>query len=405
MFNLFPLYIDPGTGSLLFSVLIGLAAGSYFLFRTLIIRAKSFFSGKSKILKSTSGYVIYNEAAHYWPVFQMILEEFESRKIDVQYLTSVDTDPVFKKNYTYVHSEFIGEGNKAFKTLNFLETSICLMTTPGLDVYQLKRSKLCKHYSHILHDIGDATCYRLFGTDWYDSLLLSGDYQIKDIRLLEQMRSMPEKELIVVGSTYLDYYNDKVKELPTEESHIFTVLVSPSWGSGALLNALGEKLLDSLNNSGWRIIVRPHPQSKTSEAELLKHLESKYHSFVWDYNSENLDSLSKADVMISDFSTIIFDYSFMFNKPVLFHNAGFNKAMYDAGDFEHDPWKFEAVKKFGIEISENDLPNIKDIVQKAASDTSLSAEREKARKIAWQNMGQSGKAAVDALVGIRSRLE
>ena len=397
------LYIDPGTGSLLFSVFIGLAAASYFLFRTLLIKVKSLVFGKNKALQKHSPFVIYNEGNHYWPVFHPIVEEFENRKIDLLYLTSSEKDPVFGKSYTHVHPEFIGAGNKAFMALNFLEADVCLMTTPGIEVYQLKRSKLCKHYSHILHDTGDATCYRLFGIDWFDSVLLSGEYQINDIRELEKIRSLPGKELFVVGSTYLDDYSDKIKNTDVEQEHPFTVLVSPSWGPGALLGTLGEKLLDSLKDTCWRIIIRPHPQSKKSEAEMLKKLEEKYSSYIWDYKSENIDSLSKADIMISDFSGIVFDFIFLFNKPVLYHNAAFKKEMYDAGDIRKDPWKFEAIKNFGIEISEHDLSCIKDIIQNAVSDTSLSDERVKAKEIAWQNRGQSGKAVVDALVKIKER--
>jgi hypothetical protein len=394
------LYIDPGTGSMLFSIFIGLAAALYFLFRTFLLKIKSFVFGKKKVLQKYSEYVIYNEANHYWPVFHPVAEEFEERKINLLYLTSSETDPVFEKNYTYVHPEYIGSGNKAFTTLNFLEAAVCLMTTPGLEVYQLKRSKLCRHYSHILHDTGDATFYRLFGIDWYDSVLLSGEYQKKDIIELEKIRNLPQKELIVVGSTYMDDYANKIQQLPTEDPHVFTVLVSPSWGAGALLNALGEKLLDSLNISDWRVIIRPHPQSKKSEAEMLKRLEEKYTSYIWDYKSENIDSLSKADIMISDFSGIIFDYACLFNRPILYHSAAFNKEMYDAGDIENEPWKFEAVKRFGVELSESDLPRIKEIIQNAVIDTDLSVERLKAKETAWQNRGQSGKAVVDALIKI-----
>ncbi len=395
------LYIDPGTGSMLFSVFIGLAAALYFLFRTFLLRVRTFAFGKKKTAAKHSEYVIYNEGNQYWPVFKPIVDEFENRNIDVLYLTSSEKDPVFEEKYTHVHPEFIGIGNKAFASLNFLEAGVCLMTTPGLEVYQLKRSKLCKHYSHILHDTGDATCYRLFGIDWFDSILLSGEYQKKDIRELEKIRSLPEKELIVVGSTYLDYYNSKINDLPKEEDHVFTVLIAPSWGPGALLGALGEKLLDSLVNSGWRIIIRPHPQSKKSEAEVLGRLEEKYTSCIWDYKPENIDSLSKADIMISDFSGVIFDFAFLFNRPVLYHNASFNKDMYDAGDIEHELWKFEAVKRFGVELAEQDLPRIKEIIQKAVSDTSLSEERVKAKETAWQNRGSSGKAVVDTLISKR----
>ena len=149
-----PLYIDPGTGSMLFSILIGAAATVFFLFRALILKVKFFFSGKkdgsAQVDSSYKPYVIYNEGNQYWNTFKPIVEEFEARKIPLEYLTSSKTDPIFEQKYNYVKAEFIGEGNSAFAKLNMLSAGIVLMTTPGLQVYQLKRSKNVKHYSHIL---------------------------------------------------------------------------------------------------------------------------------------------------------------------------------------------------------------------------------------------------------------
>ena len=401
---MFLLYIDPGTGSLLFSVFIGLVTVSYFLFRTILIKVKTVFLGKRKSELQNNSIVIYNEGSHYWPVYSLILDEFENRNINILYLTSSAADPVFNNNYNFVKSEFIGAGIKAYAFLNILEADICLMTTPGLEVYQLKRSKLCKHYSHILHDTGDVTCYRLFGIDWFDSILLSGEYQKNEIMELENIRNLYKKDLFVVGSTYLDYYKKKLKELPKDNNHIFTVLISPSWGEGTLLSLFGEKLLDPFIGTDWNIIVRPHPQSRISEPDLLKRLEEKYSSFTWDYNNENILSLSKADIMISDFSSIIFDFVFLFNKPVLYNNSFFNKDMYDAGDIDKDPWKFEVLNKFAVKITESDLPNIKSIIQNSVIDKSLSTERLNAKKIAWQNEGNGANAVVNSLLEIKEGL-
>ena len=189
-----PLYIDPGTGSMLFSILIGAAATVFFLFRALILKIKFFFSGKkdgsAQVDSSYKPYVIYNEGNQYWNTFKPVVEEFEARKIPLEYLTSSKNDPIFEQKYNYVKAEFIGEGNSAFAKLNMLSAGIVLMTTPGLQVYQLKRSKNVKHYSHVLHMPNDATTYRLFGLDFFDSVLLTGDYQATDLRYLEEKRGI-----------------------------------------------------------------------------------------------------------------------------------------------------------------------------------------------------------------------
>lgn len=43
-----PLYIDPGTGSMLFSLFIGIAAAATFGFRALYLKAKFLLSGGKK---------------------------------------------------------------------------------------------------------------------------------------------------------------------------------------------------------------------------------------------------------------------------------------------------------------------------------------------------------------------
>jgi hypothetical protein len=398
---------------MLFSILIGAAATAYFLARALIIKAKVFFSGGR--VKAASGmlpYVIYCEGLQYWNVFKPILDEFEKRELSLAYLTSAENDPVFQAGYQYIKPEYIGEGNKAFARLNLLQARIVLMTTPGLDVYQLKRSKGVAHYAHILHMPSDATLYRLFGLDYFDSVLLTGDYQAQDIRTLEKMRDIPEKQLVTVGCTYLDVYDEKMCGISSENGHPFTVLVSPSWGKSALLSRYGEKLLDPLARTGWRIIVRPHPQSKKSESALLDRLTQKYkdkENVEWDYARENIYSLAKADIMISDFSGIIFDYAFLRDKPVMYVNQGMDLRPYDADDICSDGtgntdiqklWQFAALSQFGIELKEEMFEHIGDEIKKALDSAALKAARQKAKDEAWMFRGEAGRKAAEFMISV-----
>lgn len=401
-----PLYIDPGTGSMLFSILIGAAATVFFLFRALLLKIKFILSGKkdgsAQVDSSYKPYIIYNEGNQYWNTFKPVVEEFEARKIPLEYLTSSKTDPVFDQKYNYVKAEFIGEGNSAFAKLNMLSAGVVLMTTPGLQVYQLKRSKNVKHYSHVLHMPNDATTYRLFGLDFFDSVLLTGDYQATDLRYLEEKRGINKKELVTVGCPYLDVYKQNIAEIPAEENHPFTVLVSPSWGDVGLLKKYGEKLLDPLSKTGWRIIVRPHPQSKKSEAEMLERLTARYKdnpNIVWDYERQNIFSLKKSDIMISDFSGIIFDYTFLCDKPVMYVNAGMDLRPYDAYDLDgKELWQYSVLRKFGTELKEEQFANIKEVIQSVSDSKELEEARHAAKAEAWMHEGEAGKNIADFMI-------
>ena len=413
--NIFlPLYIDPGTGSMLFSILIGAAATLFFLGKAAILKLKLLFSAKKNGVASTDTnykqYVIYNEGLQYWNVFKPVCDEFEKRQIELTYYTSAQNDPCFEQNYKFVKPEFIGEGNMAFVRLNMLSAGVVLMTTPGLQVYQLKRSKKVKHYAHVLHMPNDATLYRLFGIDYYDSILLSGDYQSKDLRILEQQRDLPAKEMVTVGCPYLDVLLENIKEISSEEKHNFTVLVSPSWGESALLSKYGEKLLDPLVKTNWNIIVRPHPQSKKSEKGMLEKLEKKYSenkNITWDYERNNIYSMKKSDIMISDFSGIIFDYTFLCDKPVMYVNASMDFRPYDAYDIEKgkNTWTFNTLKKIGIELKEEQFDNIKEIIQNASDSEELSKARTNAKSEAWMNIGYAGKNIADFMINKLNNLK
>lgn len=403
--NNFLLYIDPGTGSMLFSILIGAVATLFFVAKAAWIKLKILLSGKKDgsgvVDASYKTYVIYNEGNQYWNVFKPVADEFEKRKIPLMYYTSSKTDPIFDQKYEFVTSEYIGEGNTAFAKLNMLSAGFVLMTTPGLQVYQLKRSKNVKHYSHVLHMPNDATTYRLFGLDYFDSVLLTGDYQKDDIRTLEKNRGINSKDLVTVGCSYLDVLSEKINSIPAEENHVFTVLVSPSWGEVGVLKRFGERLLDPLAATGWKIIVRPHPQSKKSEADMLKRLEERYKDYAnveWDYNRDNIYSMKKADIMISDFSGIVFDYTFLCNKPVMYVNTDMDLRPYDAYDLNKQLWQFSVLEKMGIKLEEKDFANIKEVIQNASDSPELAEQRKIAKETAWMNIGKAGEKIADYMI-------
>jgi CDP-glycerol glycerophosphotransferase (TagB/SpsB family) len=178
------------------------------------------------------------------------------------------------------------------------------------------------------------------------------------------------------------------------------------------LSRYGAKLLDPLVKTGWRIIVRPHPQSKKSENSVLEKLTERYKdaaNLEWDYESENIYSLSKSDIMISDFSGIIYDYMFLFDKPVMYVLQGFDMRPYDADDLGENAmeelWQFKTLKETGVELKEEHFDSIAETIQKMTGSntleaTRLSAARLEAKKTAWAYQGEAGKRVADFMMEI-----
>ena len=405
-------YIDPGTGSMLFAVLTGIISTLFFAGKTFFIKIKTmpfwFDKTKEKTVSERKRYVFYSEGRQYWNVFKPVVEEFIKRGIACYYYTSDEQDPGLLVDSEYVTSSFIGKGNKAYSKLNMLEADVCIMTTPGLDVYQLERSKGVKHYCHILHAVDDTTLYKLFSFDYFDSMLLTGEYQKESIRELEKKRNTRQKDLYVTGCTYLDVLSSKIKTMNSEKNTDKpVVLVSPSWGENGLLKKYGMDLLKPLSESGLHVIIRPHPQSAISEQDILEKIRKELKNcpnVEWDFERENLISMMRSDVMISDFSGIMSDYWFLLGKPVIYTKFEFDKRGYDLSDSENEPWKFKMLKTMGIELVKNDFQDIEKLVFKCINDKILEDKIKEAKETAYFYPGHSGEKAADALLKIHAKL-
>lgn len=402
------LYIDPGTGSMLFTILIGVIGASIFSLRMLFIKLRFKFSGgNARIDNKKIPIVIFSDNKRYWSVFEPICRELDKRGVNAVYMTMSEDDKALENKYPHIKAEYIGTESKAFMKLNFLNASILLSTTPGLDVYQWKRSKLVDHYVHIPHAASEITLYRMFGIDYYDSILLSGQYQIDDVRALEKLRKLPAKELVITGIPYMDEMAKRLKESGDIPKHERTVLLAPSWGKSAILSVYGSKILDVLINTGYHVIVRPHPQSFTSEKELIEGLMRDYpqnDKFEWNSDTDNFDVLSRSDILISDFSGVIFDFTLVYDKPVIYTDPSFDLSPYDAWWLDRPLWTVSALSRLGCELTEENMHCLKDVIDTCISDPKYAIGRKSVKEETWANFSHGAALTVDHLLKKYSEL-
>lgn len=394
------LYIDPGTGGMLFTILFGIFGVAVFSLRALFMKLKFRLSGgkTAKINDSKIPLAIFTDHKRYWNVFEPILDELEKRKQKTVYLTCSEDDPVFKKKYEYITAEFIGEGNKAFAKLNLLNASVVLSSTPSLDVFQWKRSKNVDCYVHILHSANDITMYRMFGTDHFDAIMLSGEYQIEEVRQMEKMRGIEPRELALCGIPYMDEMRKRLEESGELPPHERTVLLAPSWGESGILTRFGSKLIDKLIDTGYKIIVRPHPQSYTTEKDMLDKLMAQYSGndkVEWNRDNDNFEVLRRSDILISDYSGVIYDFSLVFDKPIIYTDVKFDIRPYDASWIEETPWTFRILPFLGSELNEETMNDIKGLIDRCIEDPSFKEGRDKARAETWVPMGEGTTRSVD----------
>ena len=159
-----------------------------------------------------------------------------------------------------------------------------------------------------------------------------------------------------------------------------------------------------MQKTNFKIIVRPHPQSVVSEQNILKPLQEKFSDFEWNFDNDNFDVLNRADIMITDFSGVMFDYSLVFDKPLIYTDTEFDKSPYDADWLDEPMWEFTILDKLGIQLKEEQFDDMQNVIEKAIASESLKESRKEVRSAAWQNQGRAAEASVEYLINKRDSL-
>ncbi len=396
------LYIDPGTGSMLFTILLGVLGAGFYSLRMLFIKLRyKVGGGKADVKVEKLPFVVFSDDKRYFKIFEPVIREMDKRGKEVVYLTGSEDDPALNSDIPGLKAEYIGKDNKAFTRLNFMKASVLLSTTPGIEVYQWKRSKDVDFYVHIPHAASEITLYRMFGIDYYDAILLSGEYQAQDIRALEKLRELPEKELYKIGIPYMDEMAKRLENEGKCPEHPRTVLLAPSWGKSAIFGVYGHRILEVLLQTGYHIIVRPHPQSFTSEKELMDELMKKYpesDSLEWNTDTDNFDVLRRSDILISDFSGVIFDFTLIFDKPVIYTDPQFDVSLYDAWWLKTPLWTTSALPRLGCQLTEENMENLRELIDACIDDPKYSDGRRQVKDETWEYRGVGAQRAADYLI-------
>ena len=119
----------------------------------------------------------------------------------------------------------------------------------------------------------------------------------------------------------------------------------------------------------------------------------------WNRDNDNFDVLNCSDIMITDFSSVIFDYALIFDKPVLCADTAFDLSPYDAWWLnEEGLYKFDAHKRLGMTLKEEELDDIGNIILKVKENDPLAAGRAEVRSERWKYPGEAAKRTVDYLI-------
>ena len=291
----------------------------------------SFFSGWKgwrqfrKLPWAWRNIVIYSESGQDWHQFSGLIKQLNGplgRK--VCYISSDAMDPGLDRqheNYRAIHIP-----NGLLRTIFFQvnQSDVFVLTMMDLQNLQLKRSTYPVHYVYLFHSMGSTHMVDNENSfDHYESLFCAGPHQVKEIRRREELRGLPAKHLFDYGHPRLEEVITEGQDYQPLEStgEPATVLIAPTWGESSIFNTCGKELISVLLDSGYRVIMRPHYQSKQQTPGVIAELRDAFldrEHFEYIDRMGETDSVTRSDVLVSDWSAMALEYSMGLEKPVLF---------------------------------------------------------------------------------------
>ena len=309
--------------------------------------------------------VFYSESNGFYKYYKGIIEYLlNNTNITIHYITSDFYDNIFNmaKENTQIKAYFIDD-KRLITLMMKMDADVVVMTMPDLQNYHIKRSYIKKdiEYIYIPHGMNSLNLtMRERSMNSFDTVFAVGPHQYEEAVKTNEVYNLKNRKIIKWGYTLLDdmiefYQKNKVtNEIPK-------ILIAPSWQKDNIIDLCLENLLDNIKNKNYEIIVRPHPQEVKLKKDKFISLKEKYKNFkniCFETDFTSNETVFNADILISDWSGVAFEYSFTTKKPVIFIDTPMKIMNPEYKNLDIEPFNIWIRKEMGKVIAVDDLDKI-----------------------------------------------
>jgi hypothetical protein len=415
-------YLDPGTGSALVCVLVSVTAAVAYMVRGAVYAVRgrlrrtgvdgvsivSIAGGGEGFRDEDGDIVLFSEGRDYWLAFKPVIEALLARDRRFRYLSMDVEDPALAIDDPRMDSRYIGSGMLAFGRVAAARGCVMLSTTPniGCPDFPIPRPSRVQCLAHVLHGCCDITYYHKHSLDYYDAVFLLGPAMERSIRRLEALRGLPPKECVVGGTPNLDEICRTVRPKKGQGGRPVLVL-APTWGVKGFLRRHGTDFIEALARTGeYDLILRPHPQSWRKEPRFMNDVARRLspHACIRvDKSLSPAETMTAADLLVSDISGIRFEFAFLRERPVVTLKAGDgDDAAFEAADIGDCSWEQEAERRIGAVVGPDEMENMPGIVRNALAIPT--ADLAACRDEYVAHLGRSGEVVAEWLLAKQAAL-
>jgi len=274
--------------------------------------------------------VFYALTSGQYKYYKNIVEHLlEHPYIIIHYLTNDPNDALFTQHHERLIPYYASQ-KKTISLMMKLDCDMMITTVPDLHSFHMKRSIVRDdiEYIYIPHGL-TSTFLTIKETayDHYDTIFCVGSHQVSEIRRREEMAGLPRKNLVKAGYGVYDQLLDLYASISCISNEKPWILIAPSWQADNIMELCIDDMLKSLLGKGYNIAIRPHPQYSQMFPKRISDLEERYSQHVangeikFELDFLDNESIFQSDVLITDWSSIAFEFSYCTLKPSIFINT------------------------------------------------------------------------------------
>lgn len=362
---------------------------------------KRFFSIVNKHL------VFYSENNGFYKYYAGMIEYIlKNTNITIHYVTSDPDDSIFEKaaKNDKIKAYYIGE-KKLITLMMKLDADVVVMTMPDLENYHIKRSYIRKdiEYIYVPHCMDSLNMTMRTGSmDHFDTVFCTGKHHKEEVEKTEEVYNLPKKNIVEWGYCLLDSMREDYSKMEKKISDVKSILIAPSWQKDNIVDSCLDELLDNLKGHGYKITVRPHPQHVRHMPERMQQLKDKYASdndieIQTDFSSNS--TVFGADMMITDWSGICYEYAYTTCKPVLFIDTPMKVMNPEYKKIDVEPINIWMRDSIGASIKPDEMDKAAAVVEEMLNNADKYSERiDKFVHEYVYNLGHSAQVGGDYII-------
>jgi hypothetical protein len=303
--------------------------------------------------------VFYSENKNSYEFFEGLINELLLNKYKIFFITSDYSDPILK--HKNISSFYIGSGSIRTVFFQFFNSNIMILTMPDLDNTYIKKSKFCKNYIYVTHNICSIhMVFRKKAFNHYDTFFCVGPHHNKELEETEKLYSLNIKKI------NFGYYKiDKLMNINSNRD-LKIVVLAPSWGKNSIIEKYGDAILYELSKLDWKIIIRPHPDTLIKNKKKYNSLKKKFsnaHNIEFHENVASMNIYLDSSIMISDWSGAAFEFALGLEKPVIFIDVPKKINNEDFKLYNSIPFEVNFREKIGKIIEINQISKLNYILE------------------------------------------